>query len=223
MPKHSRQDAPVDESEMNRIVAECRKLSIPLAGSVTDSNDYVTNIFITVLDLLLPEKTVNKALDHYRKNRWDGIRVLTDLETLLDQFPDTEAGNLGVAQNIWGNNYGNRIEWLRGFVKFLRTTGLTTEDDLRTWAHRCDYDRDFKGKVKYLDVAAYQWLRMRMGVDTVKPDTHTTAFVRRVIDHDLDPWGIVAVIEDAAKRLGKKARLLDKAIWDHERGVTRTN
>lgn len=73
--------------------------------------------------------------------------------------------------------------------------------------------------MKHLGVAACQWLRMRLGVDTVKPDVHTHRFVTRTIGRKLSDSGVVTVIEEVAGRLGMRARALDNAIWEAERGA----
>lgn len=222
MTESSQSILPVAGSEMDRLVAECRKLPLPAGGYADDNfgpyDDFVTNVMLTVLDLQMHNVAVDNSIKHYRNERWDEIRRLTDLEELLDRHPDSSEGNRKVAQYIWGNNHWKRVEWLRGFVAFLGANELTSQELLREWAVSCDYDRDFKGKVKFLGVAACQWLRMRLGVDTVKPDVHTHRFVRHAIGRDLDDWGVVRVIEEAAKQLGVSARRLDGSIWEHERG-----
>jgi hypothetical protein len=138
---------------------------------------------------------------------------------VLSDFPDTSAGNRAAAQYLWGNNYWPRIQWLRGLAAFLREENLTSQEALKEWAVSCDFDRDFAGRVKHLGIAACQWLRMRLGVDTVKPDVHMHRFVTRAIGRKLSDSGVVAVIEEVARRLGMRARTLDHAIWEAERGA----
>lgn len=86
------------------------------------------------------------------------------------------------------------------------------------WAKACDYERDFRGRVKYLGIAACQWLRMRLGVDTVKPDVHTHNFVKHAVGRQLSDASVVKVIEAAARAMNVRARRLDGAIWEHQRG-----
>ena len=76
-----------------------------------------------------------------------------------------------------------RVRWLRGFARFLAEEDLRTKEALTAWAWHSDFDRDFRGRVKYLGPAAYSWLVMRLGVDTVKPDVHLRRFVERVTGH----------------------------------------
>lgn len=217
---------PLTEEELERLVAECRKLPVAEGGYASENfapyNDYVTNVLLTVLDLQMHNVAVNNSILHYRAHRWNEIRSLDDLEGLLARFPDTTDGNKAAARHLWGNNHWTRIEWLRGFVRYLRDNDLTSQEKLKAWAVACDFDRDFKGRVKFLGIAACQWLRMRLGVDTVKPDVHTHRFVKRATGRALSDTGVVRAIEEAAKRQGIRARALDGAIWEVERGAPGT-
>ncbi len=107
---------------------------------------------------------------------------------------------------------------MRGFVPFLIDNGLTDIDSLRKWAHTSDFRRDFEGRVKYLGIAAYKWLTMRLGVDTVKPDVHIRNFVEPIVGHPVTDDELVRVIEKAAPEIGMTPRELDASIWEYQRG-----
>lgn len=190
----------------------------PAIGTDADYPDYITNLLLTVLDLQLHNVIVNNAIQHYRRNRSDEVRTLADLENVLARFQDDADGNRAAAGYLWGNAYGNRIGWLRGLVRWAREQNLTNQDQLREWAHASDFRRDFSGKVKWLGISAYCWLVMRLGVDTVKPDVWLHAFVKRVLDRDLDDVALVEAVTEAARRVGRRARELDAGIWENERG-----
>lgn len=220
------QTSPLTEEEMERLVAECQGLPAAEGGYASENfapyNDYMTNVLLTVLDLQMHNVAVNNSIDHYRERRWDEIRLLDDLEEVLARFPDTREGNIETAQYLWGNKHWTRIGWLRGFVRFLREGDLTTQEALKAWAIQCDFDRDFRGRVKNLGIAACQWLRMRLGVDTVKPDVHIHRFVKRATGRTLSDSDAVRAIEEASKRLGMRARALDGVIWETQRGAPGT-
>lgn len=80
------------------------------------------------------------------------------------------------------------MSWLRGLVSFLMDEGLTTTKTLTQWAHRADFRRDWEGRAKYLGIAAFQWLRMRLGVDTVKPDVTSATSWSRLWDTLSATW-----------------------------------
>lgn len=190
----------------------------PAIGTDGDYPDYVTNLLLTVLDLRLQNTIVNNAIQYYWRNRWDEVRTLGDLEALLAGFPDDAEGNRTAARYLWGYQYADRLRRLRGLVNWARQQGVTDQDQLRVWAHASDFRGDFSGRVKGLGIAAYCWLLMRLGVDTVKPDVWLHAFVRRVLGRDLDDVQLVEVMTEAAQRVGRRARELDAGIWENERG-----
>ncbi len=109
---------------------------------------------------------------------------------------------------------------LRGLVDYLASIGVTDQGALRGWAATATFDRDFKGRVDGLGPAVFQWLVMRQGVDTVKPDVHVHRFTARVLGRPLSDADAVTVIERAARRLGRPAHRLDWAIWEAGRAAT---
>jgi len=59
---------------------------------------------------------------------------------------------------------------------------------------------------------------MRLGIETVKPDVHVKRFLRRVTEREWADENASMVLELAAKEIGRSARKLDWAIWEHEIG-----
>ena len=92
------------------------------------------------------------------------------------------------------------------------------QDKLREWGHRSDFHRDFEGQVRYLGIAAYKWLTMRLGVETVKPDGHLHKFIETALGHPVTDDELVTVVEAAARCLGLPPRKLDASIWEFQRG-----
>lgn len=76
----------------------------------------------------------------------------------------------------------------------------------------------FEGQMRGLGPAVFQWLVMRQGVDTVKPDVHVHRFAEAALGRLLSDADTVEVVVAAAHRLGMKAYELDWAIWEHGRG-----
>ncbi len=207
---------PIVDDEMRLLVEACR--AVPRASGNYDYPDFVTNVLLTVLDLRMHNAAVDNSIRHYREHGWDEVRTIDDMERVLATHPDDREGNTAVAQYLWGNNHWMRVEWLRGFVPFLIENGLTTQEALRAWAHSSEFHRDFEGKVKNLGIAAYKWLTMRLGVETVKPDTHLHNFVEPVVGHPITDGELVRVLEQVAAQLGVSPRVLDMSIWEFQRG-----
>lgn len=208
--------AVVTTKELDKLVDACQPLQI--GAWVYEQHDYMTNVLLTVLDLQMLNVVVERSIRHYWDHRQANISTLEQLEELLAGFRDDKAGNTKIAQYLWGNSHWARVHWLRGFARFLADEDLRTQDALTKWAQRSEYERDFKGRVRYLGPAAYRWLVMRLGVDTVKPDVHLRRFVERVVGHSVTDTELIRVVTETAHRLGESARELDAAIWEHERG-----
>jgi len=103
-----------------------------------------------------------------------------------------------------GYRYGNRIATLRRLVQFFESNGITTQAALETWARTLAY-------------AAFKWLIMRLGVDTIKPDVHVLAFVETAIGKRLSDIEAVAILERVARDLEIPAAQLDARIWTYQR------
>jgi len=207
---------PVLDPELELLVEACS--AVPQVSGDYQQPDYITNVLLTVLDLRMHNVAVDNSIRHYWNNRWDDIRTIDQLQDVLARHPDDRQGNRAVAQYLWGNNHWMRIEWLRGFVPFLVDNGLASQEALREWAHRSDFHRDFEGRVKNLGINAYKWLTPRLGVDTVKPDTHLHNFVEPVVGHPISDEELVRVVEAAARRIGLSPRQLDASLWEFQRG-----
>jgi hypothetical protein len=100
---------------------------------------------------------------------------------------------------------------LRRLVPFFESCCVTNQDSLVRWAQAADFRRDFQGRVKGLGYAAFQWLTMRCGVATVKPDVHTRRFTERCLSRALTNTDIVELVTRAARQLEMPVRSLDLA------------
>jgi hypothetical protein len=110
-----------------------------------------------------------------------------------------------------------RARQLRGLLDYFEARGVTTQAALEAWAKGGEFKRDFEGRVPGLGLAVYQWLVMRQGIETVKPDVHVRRFAEEALARRLGDAEIVAAFEAVAKELSLKAYELDWRIWEHER------
>jgi hypothetical protein len=146
------------------------------------------------------------------------LRVSPHSKNLLVAHPDTEEGNLQIAQYLWGYKLWTRVELLRRLVAYFEARGVTTQEQLKQWASQADFKRDFKGKVKGAGLAIFQWLVMRQGVETVKPDTWIHRFIQKALGYSVSDEMAVQVLEKVAQEMGVKAYEHDWRIWEHQRG-----
>src|SRR5207253_881411 len=97
---------------------------------------------------------------------------IDDLEGLLARFPDDQSGNTTLAVHLWGYRLWTRARMLRDLVRYFDARGVRTQAALHEWARSSEFGRDFAGQVRGLGPAVYNWLVMRQGVETIRPDVH---------------------------------------------------
>jgi len=205
----------ITQQEYNLILQKCRE--IPPARGMYLIHDYIENLLLTVLDFQMHNVAVEKAIAYYRDNRFNEIRTLDDLKCLLLKYADDKEGNTAVAQYLWGNKHWTRVSLLRKLVAYFESIGVTSQEALSQWAEESNFQDDFEGKIPGMAYAIYQWLIMRQGVETVKPDVHLIHFVKSIIHHSFTESELVTVLEKVAKELGLIAYELDWKIWEYER------
>jgi len=209
----------IDQQEFDLIFERCKELA-PAKGMYLE-DDYVTNLLLTVLDYQLQGRIVERAIAFFRDKRRGEIRTAADLKGLLARYPDDQTGNTRLAQYLWGYRYWNRAHQLRELLAYFESIGVMSQEALRQWAGRSSFEGDFKGRIRGLGFAVYQWLVMRQGVLTIKPDIHVRRLVESAIDRSPTDGEIVEVLEEVARRLGLKAYELDWRIWEYQKNARR--
>ena len=205
--------------EYDLILKECRNL--PPAKGMYLINDYIENLMLTVLDFQMHSVSVENAITYYRDYRWNEIRSLSDLKGLLSKYTDDEDGNTAVAQYLWGNRHRTRVSLLRKLVSFFESIDVTSQATLSQWASMSNFERDFKGKIRGMGYAIYQWLIMRQGIATIKPDVHVRRFIESIVHRsEITDQELVRTLEEVARELNLKAYELDWRIWEYQRSGT---
>jgi hypothetical protein len=206
----------ISDEDIEKLASAASTLA-PSTSSYLEE-DFVMNLLETVLDYMLKTEVVVKALERFRENRRDEVRSLDDLDQLTAQFPEDEVGNTALAQHLWGYNLWTRAQQLRDLARYFRSIGVVDEEQLKKWALTSTFKNDFEGRVKGLGPAVYQWLVMRQGVDTVKPDVHVRRFVETAVGRKLNDKDVIELTTKTAQSIGIKAFELDWRIWEASRG-----
>ena len=90
------------------------------------------------------------------------------------------------------------------------------------WTRPADY---ITVDVRGFALAGFQYLRMLFGAETVKPDAHILRYAELVLDRSIRgnhraQMAVIYAYESAAEKLGRSARQIDVAIWEHQSGRT---
>ena len=128
---------------------------------------------------------------------------------------------------MWGNKHWTRAKFLRVLVREFEKRDIRNERSLKKWATAAEFDRDVKGQFRAgrhgIGPVLFNWLKIRVGVNTIKADTHVQKFVNNAIGRLPSNNEIVQSLEAVAERLGWQAARLDSAIWDFQRSGQPTN
>jgi hypothetical protein len=197
------------------ILEQC--MNLPPAEGVYLEDDYIVNLFLTVLDFRLKSNLVKRAIGHYRAKHWEELRTFSDLKNLLQKYQDNNAESTEAALYLWGYRYWTRLSLLRKLMDYFGSIHVLTQQELMKWARESDYERDFKGRIPGMAFAVYQWLVMRQGVETVKPDVHLKRFVTGIVNHSVTDEEIVATLENIARELTLKTYELDWKMWEYQK------
>lgn len=206
----------MNKREIQKLRTQCNKLE---DGPDYRINDYVTNLLNTVLDFQMNVGTVSSAMEYYEDNH--GYRTHKKLSEIIDDFPNTKNGNLKLANSLWGNNHWSRAKFLRKLISEFEARGIKGQQSLQKWITNADFETDIKGQFKTqehsIGIALFQWLRLRLGVDTVKPDVHIINFVAEAVGRTVTQEEALESLLEVARQTERKAALLDAAIWHYQR------
>ena len=216
------------EGELRKLRKQCDKLP---DGPDYRGNDYVTNLFLTVLDFHMRVETVEKALKYFRKNH--GFRTHKKLKAYLNEFPNTKRGNLRLANSLWHKDHWSRAKFLRMLVKEFEARGVKGQKSLKRWVTSANFEKDVKGQFKLkiklkkpkrplyhsIGYTLFSWLQLRLGVPTVKPDVHVVRFMSNAVGRKVSKKETSESLRLVAEQTEREPAFLDSAIWHHQRGV----
>lgn len=187
--------------------------ALPAAEGVYLDQDLVLAMLATVVDYQMHSRAVVNAMERFKRRNSGRPTTLDELVSLLSRYPDDKEGNIALALEMWGYRFWTRAAQLRRLVEYFDSVGVSDLSSLQAWASTSTFD-DFRRRVHGLGPAVYQWLVMRQGVDTVKPDVHVRRFAERAVGRRLSDEDVVEVITRAAQLLGRKAHEVDWASWE---------
>ena len=156
----------------------------------------------------------------YIESEWSQVTSLSDLLALID--------SLGVDgfEQFWNYRHAERVGILKHLAEFFvqyRLEGGYSDDmgAMRAWASQVSFSDHKRFPVYGIGPATFQYLRMVLGVSTVKPDVHILGFVNDALGRRVSHAQAIDLLEVVAERLGLTAQALDYAIWESRARGTR--
>ena len=206
----------VNKKEYKMLRRACKRLK---DGPDYRMYHYALILINTVLDFQNRVEVVGKAQKYYMKNI--GYESHRDMKREVERFPDTKKGNKKLAKRLWSTKMWTRAEFLRMLIREFGNRGIRDRKSLKRWLRKADFERDVQGQFRTehhsVGPAIFHWICLRCGIDTVKPDTHILKFVSVCIGRRSDAKEAVEALTRIAGEQGRKARLLDSAIWHFQR------
>lgn len=174
---------------------------------------YLTSVEV-VLDAVLSinrkyYQFVVPRIQYFQEN-YSHIRTLKSLRSLIH---DEEVK----FEKVWLYRHPARLETLKSLVdKFLEIIGEDNDlDALKKWAEDATYEDYANFRVKGIGIATFQYLRILLGADTIKPDVHIKRFVEELSGtKKMNDRNIIKIFDEIKKEIPISLRMFDKHIWD---------
>ena len=153
------------------------------------------------------------------------IREQPQIDTCgkLSQLIRSKPTPLAFLSTVLRFNSPDRSEALLGVVEWLdriqhNYSAPTERARLEEWAKSAKPQDYLTVRVKNFGIAGFQYLRMRFGADTVKPDVHINRYVGAAMGRTVDEMEAIRLLEEAARIAGVPARRIDGMVWEKQAG-----
>ena len=208
----------ISEPDIAALAAKIEREIVPQGVVAEASADYGYNTTVAVIDCVLSlrrkyDEFVVPRLEAFQRNH-PQVRSIVQLAELMDSYPTP------LDFSIEELNYRdeNRARILREVVQFVctivqKSPTLPEEEVLKDWALQAELHECETLGIRGFKIAGFQYLRIRFGADTTKPDRHIIRFISDALNRRVSPYEALALLEAASKRLGHSVREVDSAIW----------
>jgi len=141
------------------------------------------------------------------------------LDTLIILIENVGLKNF---HKVWNYNHIARIETLYQVCNTLKKIctnnssydGENEIEILRQWAENLDFNNNELNQIKGIGLASIQYLRILLGIDTVKPDIHIKKSINKVYATKINDISTIYFIENVSKKMGINARKIDQFVWE---------
>jgi hypothetical protein len=167
-----------------------------------------------VLSLNRRYKFVLSRIDPFEKKHPE-IRSISDLKAFIASRPSAHEFFLSEL------NYDDkaRADTLNAVVSWLAEVAGTGSEEaqllkLESWARTAKPEDYILLGIRGFKLAGFQFLRMRFGANTTKPDVHIIKFVNSHLGHPVTAEEALHLLESSAAQAGIHLRDLDSTIWE---------
>ena len=150
---------------------------------------------------------------NYFQNKYPDITKLEELIKLID--------NVGIDgfKNCWNYNHSDRVKILYDLCNRLIEISRLYEDkneltSLRKWASQSSV-RDYNNfNVNGIGFTTFQYIRMLLGANTVKPDVHIKNKTSEIVGKKINDKYAVELFESACRELKLNIADIEHYIWE---------
>lgn len=150
---------------------------------------------------------------NYFQNKYPDITKLEELIKLID--------NVGIDgfKNCWNYNHPDRVKILYDLCNRLIEISRLYEDkneltSLRKWASQSSV-RDYNNfNVNGIGFTTFQYIRMLLGANTVKPDVHIKNKISEIVGKKINDKYAVELFESACRELKLNIADIEHYIWE---------
>jgi len=148
----------------------------------------------------------------YFQNKYPNITKLNDLIGLINDV------GINDFRECWNYNHPDRVKMLYSLCKrLIKISSLyETENELlslRKWAFQSSVNDYDYFNVIGIGFATFQYIRILLGANTVKPDVHIKNKISEVVGRKLNDKYIVDLFETACNELKLNTSDVEHYIW----------
>lgn len=146
--------------------------------------------------------------------QYPDVKSLTALEKMIESLGEDRFCK------AWNYNHLDRVHLLRRliarFLDYINEHKFVDElEGMRHWAINTQPAAYKHFGVQGIGLATFQYLRMLLGAQTVKPDVHIKRAIFDALDKEVSGAKAIDLIEAVSKTLNVPATVLDHQIWKH--------
>lgn len=146
---------------------------------------------------------------------YPGVNTLFKLRKLIG------CSSVEEFSKIWNYNHPQRVEILNNLVNnLIEYANIKPTDEteielrkLRDWASSLNVYNFKTFNVAGIGIATYQYIRMMLGVKTVKPDVYIKRYVQSVLNKKLNEKDLIDIFEKSCNSANIDVAQADHSLW----------